>query len=110
MSKLKIMELAQVSIETLYPPAKITDFQTLGGFVSSFLPKVLIFAGIIFFFLTVISGLGVIAGAGSQDAHAKEKSKSYFTYALIGLGIIFTSYWIVQIISFVTFNSLKGLI
>jgi len=70
------MQLAQVNITENYAPAKIAEFQTLGGFVSSFLPKVLILAGVIFFFLVVFAGVGVIAGAGSSDAHAKEKSKS----------------------------------
>lgn len=104
------MQLAQVNITENYAPAKIAEFQTLGGFVSSFLPKVLILAGVIFFFLVVFAGVGVIAGAGSSDAHAKEKSKSFLTYAVIGFVIIFASYWIVQLISFMTFNSLGGLV
>lgn len=102
--------LAQVDISKEYAPAKIAQFQTLGGFISSFLPKILIFAGVIFFLLTVIAGVGVIAGAGGGDAQSKEKARSFFTYALIGLTIIFASYWIVQLISFVTFNSLGGII
>lgn len=104
------MELAQVNISENYQPAKILEFQTLGGFISSFLPKILIIAGVIFFFLTVIAGFGVVAGAGSGDAHRQEKAKSFLTYMVIGFVIIFTSYWIVQLISFVTFNSLGGLV
>lgn len=104
------MLLADVKIEDFYPPAKNGQFQTLGGFISSFLPKVLIFAGVIFFFLIVIAGLGVITRAGSEDAHGQEQAKSFLTNALIGFVIIFASYWIVQIISFVTFNSLGNLI
>ena len=104
------MQLAQVDISKVYPPAQTTDFQTLGGVGSSFLPKILIIAGVIFFFLTVIAGIGVIAGAGSSDAQAQEKAKSFLTYAAIGMVIIFASYWIVQIISFVTFNSLGKIV
>ena len=104
------MKLASVDIGKDYPPAKIAAFKTLGGFISSFLPKALLFAGIIFFLLTVAAGVMVIAGAGSADAHNQERAKSFLTNAIIGLVIIFTSYWIVQIISFITFGSLKGLV
>lgn len=100
--------LAQVDLNKEWPVAKVTQFSTLGGFVTSFLPKLLVFAGIIFFILTVIAGFGVIAGAGSQDPHTQERAKGFFTNAIIGLAIIFTSYWVVQIISFVTYGSLKG--
>src|SRR3989344_1962926 len=99
------MQLALVDISKEYAPAKITEFQTLGGFISSFLPKVLIIAGVIFFFLIVLAGFGVISGAGGGDPHAQEKAKGFLTYAVIGFVIIFTSYWIVQLISFATFNS-----
>lgn len=104
------MQPTGVNIKDFYLPAQKTDFQTIGGAVSVFLPKILILAGIIFFFLTVIAGVGVITGAGTDDAQNKEKAKNFLTYAVIGFVIIFASYWIVQLISFVTFNSLKGLV
>ena len=104
------MLLAQVDIKNELQPAKNTDFQTLGGVISAFLPKILLVAGIIFFIMTVLAGVGMIAGAGSSDAQSKEKARSFLTYSIIGLVIIFTSYWIVQIISFTTFNSLKNLL
>jgi len=104
------MELAQVDIKKVFPPAQKASYATLGELISTFLPKILIFAGVIFFLMTVVAGVGVIAGAGREDPHAQEKAKSFFTNALIGLLIIFTAYWIVQLISFVTYNSLSKLI
>ena len=104
------MQLAAVDIGKEYQPGKITALQSLGGLVSSFLPKILLVAGIIFFLLTVAAGVAVIAGAGSGNPQNQERAKSFMTYSIIGLVIIFASYWIVQIISFVTFGSLKGLI
>ena len=104
------MLLAQVDIKNEFQPAKNTDFQTLGGVISAFLPKILLVAGIIFFIMTVVAGVGVIAGAGREDPHAQERAKAFFTNALIGLVIIFTSYWIVQLISFMTYRSLNKLI
>ncbi len=82
---------------------------TFGGLISSFLPRVLLIAGIIFFILIVIAGFGMVTSAGSGDAHAKEQSRAYLTYAVTGLIIIFASYWVLQIISYVTGGSLKGL-
>lgn len=82
---------------------------TFGGLISIFLPRVLLIAGIIFFILVVIAGFGMITSAGSGDAHAQEQSKAYMTYAVTGLVIIFASYWVLQIISYVTGGSLQGL-
>ena len=104
------MQLAQVDIGKVYQPALKTSYRTLGELISTFLPKILIFAGVIFFLMTVVAGLGVIAGAGQEDPQAKERAKAFFTNALIGLVIIFTSYWVVQLISFMTYNSLRKLI
>ena len=104
------MQLAQVYIEKVFPPALKTSYRTLGDLISTFLPKILIFAGVIFFIMTVVAGVGVIAGAGREDPHAQERAKAFFTNALIGLVIIFTSYWIVQLISFMTYRSLNKLI
>ena len=100
------MKLAQVDIGQDYAPAK--NFTTLGDLVSSFLPNFLLLAGVLFFVLIVIAGIGVVAGAGSDNPHAQEKAKAFLTYAVIGLVLIFASYWIVQIISYITFDSLKG--
>lgn len=85
------------------------QFTSIGEVVSWFLPKVLLLAGIIFFILIVIAGIGVITGAGSDDPHAKEQSRAFLTYAVIGLIIIFGAIWILQIISYLTGGSLKGL-
>ena len=91
-------------------PIKETRFQTLGGFVSYLLPNVLLVGGIIFFILVVTAGIGVVAGAGGGDAHSQEKAKSFLTYAVVGLIIMFGAYWILQIINYITRGSLGGLV
>lgn len=85
-------------------------FPTLSDFVSHLFPKVLLLAGIIFFILIVVAGIGVISGAGGDDAHAKEQSRAFLTYAVIGFIIIFGSYWILQIINYITGGSLSGIL
>ncbi|KKS97888.1 MAG: hypothetical protein UV73_C0004G0030 [Candidatus Gottesmanbacteria bacterium GW2011_GWA2_43_14] len=101
------MQLAQVSIAEKYPPAK--NFPTLASIISSFLPNLLIIAGVIFFILTIVAGFVVISTAGQGDPHGAERAKSFLTYSVIGLFLIFASYWILQIINYISFGSMKGL-
>src|SRR4030042_6924596 len=91
-----------------YWPLCKDEFSSLGSIVSYLLPKIFIVAGVIFFFLIVIAGIGVLSGAGGDDAHAKEKTKNFLTYSLIGFIIIFVSYWILQIINYLTQGALGG--
>lgn len=96
-----------VDIKSCFSPAQ--KFNNLGDVVNSLSSNVIIIAGVIFFALILIAGFGVITAAGSEDAKALEKNKSFLTYAIIGFVIIFSAFWIVQIINFVTGGSLGGL-
>ena len=100
--------LAQVDIFDKFPLAQ--NFQSLGQLISGFLPNILVVAGIIFFILVVLAGFAVITSAGSSDPQSQEKAKNFLTYAVIGLVIIFSSYWILQLINFFTYGSLGGLV
>ena len=86
-----------------------TEFKTLGDLVSRLLPIALILGGIVFFVMVIFAGFGILSGAGSEDAAAKAKWHQILTYGAVGLIIMFSAYWIVQIISYVTGNSLGGL-
>lgn len=98
---------AQVDINpTSWPLARWTS---LAGLVSGLIPSIMLIAGIIFFIMIVIAGFGMIAGAGSGDAHASEKAKNFLTFAVIGIIIIFASYWVLEIINYVTGGTLNGL-
>lgn len=88
-----------VNIYDVFGPAK--TFSSFGAVISYIFPKILIIGGIIFFVLVVIAGFGVISGAGNDDPHAKEQSKNFLTYAIIGMLIMFSAYWILQILSYV---------
>lgn len=95
---------------TFCKPGANSHFQTLGGIVSFFLPKILLAGAVIFFILIVIAGVGMISGAGGDDAQSKEQSKMFLTYAVIGLILIFGAYWILQVINFIIGGSLNGLL
>lgn len=101
---------AQVNIGSVWPIARIDTFKTLGGLVSHLLPTVLMFGALVFFVMIIIAGVGMILGAGSDDAHAKEKAKNFLTYAVIGLIIMFAAYWILQIVNRVTGGALGDLL
>jgi len=100
-----------VDIREIWPLAyKNNDkFQTLGGIVSFFLPKFLLLGGVVFFILIILAGVGLVAGAGSGDAHATESRKNVITYAVVGLILMFGSYWILQIINYLTGGALKDM-
>jgi len=97
--------LAKVDIGTdfLIQPGKgIKDVGTLGGIISILLQNIYILAGLIFFILLIVGGLGFIMGAGSNNPDQAKKSKQAITAALYGLVVIFCAYWIIRIIEILT--------
>ena len=107
------MQLADVKIGEVWQLSGEngkTGFGTLGDLVSSFLPKILVIGGIIFFIMVIVSGFSILGGAGSDDAAKKAKWHQVLTYAAVGLVIMFGAFWILQIINFITGNALKGLL
>ena len=98
-----------VNIQDIWDLAKPgKGFSSLGDFVSFVVPKFMLLAGIIFFFMIVFAGIGMISSAGKGDAHSAEQAKAFLTYGIIGLLLIFCSFWILQVINFVTGGSLSG--
>lgn len=77
-------------------------YQSLGAFISAILPNVYLAAGIIVFFLIIISGLMFIKNAGKGDPESSKKWQQTLTLSITGLLIIFLSYWIIQIIEAIT--------
>ncbi|OGG26464.1 hypothetical protein A2960_06320 [Candidatus Gottesmanbacteria bacterium RIFCSPLOWO2_01_FULL_39_12b] len=99
-----------LDIADVWSPAQNTNFSSLGGLISFFLPKILLLGAIIFFILIIIAGFGVVINAGNDDAAAKEKARSFLTYAVVGLIIMFGAFWILQIINFLTNGTLGGIL
>ncbi|MBI2611608.1 hypothetical protein HYW54_02560 [Candidatus Gottesmanbacteria bacterium] len=93
-----------IKIEEIFPPAR--RFETFGELVSTLAQNFILVAGVIFLILILIAGFGLIRAAGSQDAQAMEKNKNFLTYAIIGFVIIFSAFWVVQIINAITGGSL----
>ncbi len=91
---------APVHIETIFTPAK--TFNTVGSLTNVIVKNAFVVAGVIFLFLLIFGGFGYIVSAGNGDAKKMEQGKQAITSALIGLLIVFASYWIVQIVGIIT--------
>lgn len=77
-----------------------SEYTGIGSLINNILPNIYIAGGIVIFFMIVFGGFIIIAGAGNPDK-IKEGGKT-ITSAIIGLLVLFASYWIIQIIQVVT--------
>lgn len=90
---------AQVKVGTDVFKTPFTDF---GKLVSVIVSNLYIIAGVVVLFLIIFGGFGIISGAGAGDQQKTAQGKQALTAAVIGFLIIFTSYWIIQLIEIVT--------
>jgi hypothetical protein len=79
-----------------------SQFQTIGGLISTILPNLYVAAGLILLFFLIFGGVMVILGAGKGESQQAEQGKKIVTRTLIGFLIIFLSYWIIRIIEIIT--------
>jgi len=100
--------LSQVDIGKewlLKPGQSIKDapqFQTPGALISIILRNVYMAAGLLLLALLIFGGISIILGAGGGDPKKAGQGQKAATAAVIGFLIIFASYWIIQIIAFIT--------
>ena len=75
----------------------------VGKLISTILPNIIVLAGVIFFFLILFGGFGMIIGAG-HNASPQEaaKAKAALTYGLVGFLLVVSAYFILQMISTAT--------
>lgn len=85
-----------VNIQDIFSPAR--NIPTFGTLVSVILTNAFVLAGIIGLFFLVFGGITIILGAGGGESKKLEQGKQTITRAILGLVIIATSVWIVQII------------
>lgn len=90
-----INHMLPVDLNALAPNPKLTDWSTLAWVI---VKNAFVLAGVISFVFIVLGGFGVIFGAGSGDPKSMQAAKQKVTYAVIGLIIVVTSYWLVQLI------------
>jgi hypothetical protein len=93
-----------VDIDKTFPLAPL--FPDLGTVVSMLVKNALLLAGLIFFFVLIFSGLKYILSGGNKENI--QKAGAGITNALLGLIIVFVSYWAIVILEIITgLNILK---
>lgn len=86
-------------LAVIIDPAAIglpTQFSNLGGVISAFLPAIVALAGLAAFMLFIFGGLRYLTAGG--DSKATAEAVKIITNAVIGLAIVFGSYWAIQIV------------
>ncbi len=86
---------------TFFGGSDATSFREISGvsnIVSLFLNIAFVVAGIILLFFFIMGGIGLISSAGRNDPQKNEQAKKTITSAVIGLVVVFASYWIVKLI------------
>ena len=93
--------LAQVPLGQRYnsPVYKASD---IGSLVSSLASNLYIIAGIVLFALFIWGGLQMIRAAGGGNPEDFKKGRTIIFGALLGFLLIFSSYWIIQLIEKLT--------
>ncbi len=77
-----------------------TEYKSFGTLITNILPNIYIVAGIVIFGMIMLGGFMVISNSG--DTHKAEEGKKIVTSAIMGLAVLFASYWIIQIVQVVT--------
>lgn len=70
----------------------------LGKLVSNLLTTVFVVVGIIFIFFAIFSGISLISSADENSPEKIQKAQRALTTAIIGIVIVFTSYFILRLL------------
>ncbi len=84
---------------TIFGKAPKEEFTTPRGIISELLPYLFTIAGLILFVMIVLGGFEMLTGAAnpkSQDA-----GRNRISNALIGFLLLFSSYWLAQLVEIV---------
>lgn len=74
----------------------------VGSLVAGVVKNLVLFSGVVFVILLVVGGFLMITGAGQGNQQKVGQGRQAATAAAAGFVIIFTAYWIAQIIQIMT--------
>lgn len=77
-----------------------STYTSASDLINNILPNVYVAAGVIIFFMFIFGGFKVLSSA--SDTSKLEEGKKTITFAIMGLLVVFGSYWIIQIIQVIT--------
>lgn len=78
------------------------QFSSPGALISIILKNVYMLAGVLLLVLLIFGGISIIMSAGGGDAKKTAQGQKAITSAIIGFLVVFASYWIIQIIQYIT--------
>lgn len=97
------MKLAQIDYQGIYGPVGSIAKKPLLGtnnifsiVINELIPYVLVFSGILLILLIINAGIDWMTAGG--DPKKIDSAKSKFTSSLVGFCLIFSAYWIYQIV------------
>ncbi len=79
-----------------------TRFSTIGQLLNPLLRNSLTFIGLIFLVLVIAGGISYLIAAGSGNTKNLQKSQQTLVSALIGFLVVFSAYFIIQIVEIIT--------
>lgn len=79
-------------------PANYEGKSGISALVTLFLRISFVLAGLILLFYFILGGIALMSSAGKSDPKATEQARATITSAVIGFVVVFTAYWIVQLI------------
>lgn len=79
-----------------------SKYPTIGSFLSIIVKNSITIIGIILLFSLIYGGLLFIINAGSGDSKKTDQAKGIITNTLIGFAVVFSAYFIIQIIQVIT--------
>ena len=96
------MMMLQVSIGTEIGSNIVGNYPDVASLVTIILKNGLTLAGIILVALIIFGGVSYIMAAGEADQKKLAAAQDTITSAIIGFLVVFTSYFIIQIVQIVT--------
>lgn len=93
---MKYLALTRAELNGINPPGFLYTGVGLGPVVTSAVVYVLYFAGFALTIYIVLAGFAILTSRGDEKALAAAKSK--LTYGIAGFFIVFSAYWVVQIV------------
>ncbi len=79
-----------------------SPFTNVAYLVNHLYKVLLVFGGVLIFLFIIFGGLMYIKGAGQERSDDVNKGQKVITWSIIGFLILFSAYWIIQIIQLIT--------
>ena len=83
-----------------------SNLTTINGIISTFLPYILSFAGVILLFMLISGGFTMLTAVSNPEV--ADAGKQRISAALLGFILLFISYWIIQILEIILGINILG--